>query len=324
MYRLSIIIPHYNSPKTLRELLESIVREAGPEVQIIVSDDNSTEYLNEYEELVGQYSDRVLFVKNNRGIKGAGVARNVALENAEGEDILFADADDYFLPGWYSIVCEYIEKDADIVLFTPTCWNVTENQPGWRVAGFSKYVKALAKGQKWGEIEARYMFTPVWSKLIRRSIVVDNGIEFDPTMHSNDVMFAMKSAFYAKKFVADERNIYCVTQREGTLTRNHSADAICVRFTVLGERTRFLKKNLSYREYAHLIKVMGFYEKLQHAKELTPDPDAIKRYVRIYRKYRLPLFRSKLEYKYRDFKKKHGKPFVYVKQKIRKLTGKMG
>ncbi|MBQ5445892.1 MAG: glycosyltransferase family 2 protein, partial [Lachnospiraceae bacterium] len=87
----SIIIPHYDIPDLLMRCLKSIP--VSKEIQVIVVDDNSPEadtYLEKYPELSRPYLE---FIRTTKG-GGAGYARNIGLEHAKGEWLLFADADD--------------------------------------------------------------------------------------------------------------------------------------------------------------------------------------------------------------------------------------
>jgi len=96
MRNLSIIIPHYNTPELLYKLIDSIPQ--SPDVQIIVVDDNSNHHLQILTELQKKYCDLVQFYTNNTRRKGAGTCRNIGLQHADGKWILFADADDFFMP----------------------------------------------------------------------------------------------------------------------------------------------------------------------------------------------------------------------------------
>lgn len=115
---LSIIIPHYNTPHLLHKLIDSIPQ--SPDIQIIVVDDNSDCHLDILADLQGKYCAQVEFYVNGTGRKGAGACRNVGLLHADGKWILFADADDFFLPGMYENICPYFDTNYDEVFFTPT------------------------------------------------------------------------------------------------------------------------------------------------------------------------------------------------------------
>lgn len=90
--RFSIIIPAYNVEKYIERCIESVKNQTFNSYEIIiidsVSNDNTVEILKKY------VSDntKIFQQKNNLGPGGA---RNVGLNKATGEYILFLDADDY-------------------------------------------------------------------------------------------------------------------------------------------------------------------------------------------------------------------------------------
>ena len=93
----SIIIPCYNSKKTLGNLLESIVEQnMNEEIEVILSDDHSTE---SYQDIVDEYKD----ILSIRQIKtdynfAPGNTREKGVSITEGEWVCFADHDDEFIP----------------------------------------------------------------------------------------------------------------------------------------------------------------------------------------------------------------------------------
>src|SRR5699024_8730524 len=119
MIELSIIIPHYNSVTTLIKLLNSIPVKKN--IEVIVIDDRSNNDLEKLEELYSCESFKhVKFLENNSIKKGAGVCRNIGLNNSSGEWVLFADADDYFVGDFYGKVSKYFSSNYDVVFFRPT------------------------------------------------------------------------------------------------------------------------------------------------------------------------------------------------------------
>ena len=115
---ISIIVPHYNSPKTLSRLLTSVG--IHDDVETIIIDDRSTISLDEYSECRRKFEgENVVFLSNTTDRKGAGTSRNVGLARARGQWLLFADADDFMLSDWYDTVKKYTDDDSDIVYFAP-------------------------------------------------------------------------------------------------------------------------------------------------------------------------------------------------------------
>lgn len=93
---LSIIIPHYNSPKLLRRLLNSIPMLDC--LECIVIDDHSSKELNELRECQKEFEKKgIIFLKNESNVRSAGAARNIGLDYAKGKWLAFMDADDYII-----------------------------------------------------------------------------------------------------------------------------------------------------------------------------------------------------------------------------------
>ena len=110
----SIIIPHYDIPDLLMRCLKSIP--VSEDIQVIVVDDNSPDadtYLERYPELLCPYLE---FIRTTKG-GGAGYARNIGLDHAKGEWLLFADADDFFVEDMYDIITSNSDSEADVIYF---------------------------------------------------------------------------------------------------------------------------------------------------------------------------------------------------------------
>lgn len=162
---LSIIIPHFNSPGTLKILLDSIPKIA--EIQIIVVDDKSTQGIEQYNVLTREKEYiNVMFLENTTDKKGAGTCRNIGLERATGNWVLFADADDYFLSGFYEIVKRYFETDYDVIFFKPTSVDLKTGELSFRHLGYASLIDAYDKNDYFTELRLRYKWYPPWSKMI--------------------------------------------------------------------------------------------------------------------------------------------------------------
>lgn len=90
MYKFSIIIPNYNKEKYINECLESIFNQDidTDKYEVIVVDDGSND--NSID-IIKKYPVKLFHTQR----KGAGGARNLGIEKAEGKYILFLDSDDF-------------------------------------------------------------------------------------------------------------------------------------------------------------------------------------------------------------------------------------
>ena len=279
-----IIIPHYNSPRLLSRMLASIPH--NDLIAVIIVDDRSTEGIDELHRLVAD-ENRAILLKNNTPNKGAGTARNVGLDFVmehmpAAKWIMFADADDFFLPGFDNIVIEIIntEKDlpdsesgttvlpdrqTDIIFFTPTSVN-PDGTLGMRHEVYAELInKYCNEPSKTNEEILKAKFFVVWSKLYRASLIFDNDIRFDEVIASNDVMFAIKCNFLARQIEASKDETYCVTQGSGTLTTKKSEEIFDARLKVEFDQIAFIRQRVSKATYKQIsswsfAKVIKAYE----------------------------------------------------------------
>ncbi|MFY0650944.1 MAG: glycosyltransferase [Cyclobacteriaceae bacterium] len=90
MVKYSIIIPVFNRPTEVKELLESLALQEFMDFELILVEDGSNE---KCDQLVEQFSDSIsikYFFKNNTG---PGDSRNYGMEKAAGDFFLFFDSD---------------------------------------------------------------------------------------------------------------------------------------------------------------------------------------------------------------------------------------
>lgn len=235
----SIIIPTRNLTDLLRRCLDSIPHRH--DVQIIVVDDNSDPSIVDFENYPGlnEPCTDVIFTKEG---KGAGYARNVGLEHAVGEYLIFMDSDDYFLYSINKVLDDYIESEYDIVYFytqnvdTET-YLISENSRGCNF-----YVREFQSEKPNSDINLRLMFHTPWGKIYRKNFIDKYGIKFDETFKANDIHFGYKAGYYADKIFADHRAIYCLTNRTGSLSTIYSPDACVIISDVYCNFLLFLKE----------------------------------------------------------------------------------
>jgi glycosyltransferase involved in cell wall biosynthesis len=93
MVAISVIVPTYDAARYLRESLDSILTQTGPDDEVVVVDDGSTD---DTPAVLASYGERIRVVGAAHG--GYAAARNLGLERARGEWVSFHDADDVALP----------------------------------------------------------------------------------------------------------------------------------------------------------------------------------------------------------------------------------
>ena len=161
MFNYSIIIPHKNIPSLLRRCLDSIPER--DDLEIIVVDDNSKEDTIRDLQTIHRNNLQIIYTKEG---KGAGYARNVGISKAQGKWILFADADDFFLPNVIEKISPYSDCPQKLILFNSICRfsdDLTQNGDRDKICNkFSKIQGNFSAGKnRFHTSSSRYLCTMV-------------------------------------------------------------------------------------------------------------------------------------------------------------------
>jgi len=112
---ISIIVPVYNSQSFLNECVDSILAQTHQNIEVILVDDGSIDQTGFICDEYARLDARVVVVHKSNG--GVSAARNTGLDKAQGEYILFVDADDYIDPDMcQTLLIRILEKNADIAV----------------------------------------------------------------------------------------------------------------------------------------------------------------------------------------------------------------
>ena len=198
---VSIIMPVYNVEEYLEEGLKTLLNQTLKQIEIICVDDGSTdrslEILNEY----AKKDSRVkVYTQAN---KFAGVARNLGLEKAQGEYVIFLDSDDFFVQKLAEEAYYAAEMNkADVVLWGAKHYNTVTHE--YKKAGWLLNSRVAPKKQPFSYKDCPNQLyqitTPCpWTKMFRRKFVLQTGLQFQALRNSNDVFFTYSSLAMAKK-----------------------------------------------------------------------------------------------------------------------------
>lgn len=92
--KVSIVVPCYNAEKYMGKMLDSVFGQSLQDFQLILVDDGSTDTTPQFLDKCRQeHPDKVIVLHKENG--GQSSARNMGLDYATGEYVVFWDADDY-------------------------------------------------------------------------------------------------------------------------------------------------------------------------------------------------------------------------------------
>ncbi len=113
MPKVSVIVPSYNLGQYLPETLRSVASQTFADWECLIvengSQDGSADLVNQWCARDSRFVP-VIFTEN----QGVAVARNRGLELAEGEYVLFLDADDLIAPGYMAAAVAALDADPSL------------------------------------------------------------------------------------------------------------------------------------------------------------------------------------------------------------------
>ncbi len=211
-FKVSVIVPVYNTSKYLPECLDSLVRQSIglDSIQVVVVDDGSTDGSGE---IVGTYAERYPdnFVCLSQANAGQGAARNFALMYCEGEYVGFMDSDDYADESMYeAMYAAAKEARADICL----CGIVSFIDEGGKRSFSSRVQLPDVPCTQESLFLVPQTQPPI--RLVRRELLDDNDIRFPKTRGSEDNGFHLKLAPFCKRVVTVSRPLVKRRMRAGS------------------------------------------------------------------------------------------------------------
>lgn len=200
---ISIIVPAYNCESTLNRCVESVLSQQFKDFELLLVDDGSTDGTPALCDAYAAKDSRVrAFHKPNGGVSSA---RNMGLDNAEGEWITFVDSDDVLaenaLQLIYDVTAHQDSKRPDLIV--ENLMIIHHNEPAFALYGPELYtVSQLYHQGLWGA---------VWNKTFSRSIIEEYKVRFDESLRfSEDCLFVAEYCGHlsSKKLAYIEKPCY--------------------------------------------------------------------------------------------------------------------
>jgi glycosyltransferase involved in cell wall biosynthesis len=229
--KISIIIPIYNAEHSLPKMLNSILKQTFCDFEVLLINDGSTDssgtICNNYTSEDKRF--KVIHKKN----AGVSAARQTGLENAQGEYIIHADADDWIEPTMLEeLYNKAIKENADVVI----CDFYTNN------GNIEKYVKQQPNGLDHISI----LHGCCWNKLVSRICYNKYSIKFTAGInHCEDLLTWIQLYQYPIKTAYLPKAFYHYIMNDNSITHN---------FT----RQTYEMRCMFYRELCKSLTINGF------------------------------------------------------------------
>ncbi|ARP90800.1 hypothetical protein CAL14_11310 [Bordetella genomosp. 9] len=223
-------MPVHNCAAYLPAALDALLRERGVALEIVaVNDGSSDESLSVLQD-AARKDPRVVVLDQPQ--QGPSAARNAGLEQARGDWVAFADADDRLEPGtlaaWHrhAMVHELdvligngyrFRSDPDPAAASP----LLKRQPWDHVVSGREWIVHCARNEEWPHY--------VWLQFIRRQYIERNRLRFAPDLLHEDILWTLRLAMGGARMGFFARPAYGYRSNPASIVNSPSQEAIARR-----------------------------------------------------------------------------------------------
>lgn len=269
---VTIVIPAYNAEQFIREGLESILNQSYKNLEIIcVCDgctDSTAEILQEYAR-----KDSRMVVRIEAANHGAAESRNIGMDMANGEWIVFGDADDLYE---YNAIEEMVEAAVREQADLACCyWEYFNDIPNVN-SGIDDELKKLYCStypviNTKTEIQhiMQLVTTVPCTKLVHRSLYSREDVFFQDIPNVNDVYFSKVVTMNSHKIVYVDKVFYHYRSNRGRHTLSTDRDT---RKNYLFEAYDKIYEYIIQREDRHFLLKSFYNDVIDNLNVYQGDP----------------------------------------------------
>jgi len=211
---ISIVIPVYNCEKYLPTCIKSVIEQSYQDYEVILINDGSTD---DSGRLCDSYvaTDSRLKVVHTAN-RGPSAARNTGIDKCKGETIFFLDSDDFLEENTFErLILAYEQTNAELVIGNFSKISNSEKTSSGHEKVFEcdtllSKSDILRYTKQYLNAPNKFpLLTQSWGRLFKTSIIKDNGVCFNPSLHTfEDVAFNFDYLKYVEKIFFIEQPLY--------------------------------------------------------------------------------------------------------------------
>ena len=249
--KVTVIMPVYNVAPYLRECLDSVVNQTLKDIEIICINDGSTDDSLQILEKYAQKDERIKIISQEN--QGQGVARNKGVEISTGEYIQFIDPDDWIELNMLETLYNFAkEHHSQVVKFNYTDYNDYSGK--YKQQEFTKQIQEKYNYDlnetpyyTWRILKQDCLSAldlHVWTHFYQTDFIKSNNIQFAPSKHGEDHLFADGAILLANKVDFLNKYLYFYRIRSGSAVHIKSDINFCVFDNITLLKEFLIKHNL--------------------------------------------------------------------------------
>ena len=214
---VSVIVPAYNATHTIADCMRSVQLQSYANVELIIVDDGSTDETLSKARVQSLRDERVKVIALSHG--GQGRARNKGLEAAQGDYILFLDADDMLVDTAIEAAINRCELDgSDYAVFSfqylkngKTTFTHAEDYFEYRLLTSKEQLAQML------DCVSYYSVT----RLYRASYLKENGLRYPEGYLYEDIPFYLNTVLCASRVSVLHAPLYIIRVQKSSSTRRN-------------------------------------------------------------------------------------------------------
>ena len=204
--KISVIVPVYQAEKTLERCLDSLIKQQDDDIEIILINDGSTD---NSADICRAFAERYQFIhyysKDNGGVSSA---RNLGLDHASGDYVVFVDSDDYVLDKYFDNIRDGLKKKPDLLLFKYTCFGKSEKDS---LGSDFYYDKIEDTSDTISILLENNSFNSLCNKAFKRNLIEQRKLEFFEDLQiAEDLTFIVSYLCEVHSVCSITKYLYCV------------------------------------------------------------------------------------------------------------------
>lgn len=256
--RFSVIIPIYKAESTLERCLDSLLVQDTDDAEIILVNDGSPDRSDKICKKYAEKHSNIKYIEKENG--GVSSARNLGLNIASGDYILFVDSDDWVSDDYFKELRTCIGKsEYDYLHFSQITVDGEKrgkkNIPDFNSCDRGEIFNRLAE-----DMWTKRINNPV-AKVYKREIIEKNNIRFNENIEvGEDRTFNIEFTLNIRSFYASEKVLYFLSLENADSLSRKKRDDLDEQISLAEEQLKHLfdTKALSPEEKDILTKSINF------------------------------------------------------------------
>lgn len=252
---ISIILPVFNSEKTIAKAINSIVCQECEKIELIIIDDGSDDHTID---IIEEYERKYKFVKVIKSShRGVSYSRNIGIMKSSGDFIMFMDSDDFFVEDSLKCYLEKIYEYTDIDVFVSNYYRQINNheypviEKGLNCKNLNDFLATGKEKMKENYIESNCIMGSVWRCAFKKNFLSCNNILFDEKLRLNeDLVFLMETINKGNVMHIEDYTYVYVFNKNSVVNESYKINLLENRFRCIEYYKKFyIKKAISAKSF---------------------------------------------------------------------------